>query len=107
MPATYDPWRDTDGVHVAVGCRAGQIAVAKEHGALASRLHQQGRVTGQGGSRLRIQFDGEGTVASVRPHLVRVLTAPGDRDLAPSEGNQLMSERDTTPPHPGEEASHG
>ncbi|MGH3809413.1 MAG: hypothetical protein ACRDRU_22860 [Pseudonocardiaceae bacterium] len=79
MPAPYDPWRDAGDVHVDLGCRVEQIAVAKEHGALASRLHRQGRVTGRGGSRLRIHFDGEDTVTSVRPHLVRVLKTPDGR----------------------------
>jgi hypothetical protein len=36
-----------------VPCRIEQIAVSKEHGALPSRLHQQGRGT----NRLQVRFD--------------------------------------------------
>ena len=82
MPArprrpAYDPWRDTDGNPIPQPCRIHQAAVHKGHGALPSRLHKQGQVLGRGTTRLTAQFDGEDTVASLRPHLVRVLTTPG------------------------------
>ncbi|MGH3812938.1 MAG: hypothetical protein ACRDUV_10835 [Pseudonocardiaceae bacterium] len=51
--------------------------MGKEHGALPSRLHKQGEVLGRGTTRLTVRFDDEDTVASIRPHLVRVLTTPG------------------------------
>jgi len=73
----YDPWRDTDGTPIPQHCRIQQTAVHKGHGALPSRLHQQGQVLGRGTTRLTVQFDGEDTVVSIRPHLLRVLTTPG------------------------------
>lgn len=69
----YDPWRDVDGVHIPVRCRVQQVAVAKEYGALSSRLHQQAEVVDRRGSRLVVRFDGEEKAVSIRPHLVRVL----------------------------------
>ncbi len=53
--------------------------MAKEYGALASRLHKQGQVVDRRGARLVVLFDGEDTPVSIRPHLVRVLTADADR----------------------------
>ncbi len=73
----YDRWRDTGGVHIADGCRVEQIAVATEHGAVPSRLSTRGEVTGRRGYRVNVRFDGESKVASVVPHLLRVLGAPG------------------------------
>lgn len=70
----YDPWRDTDGNPTPLRCRVEQIAVAKEHGALRSRLHQRGEVVDRRGTRLVMLFDGEAKAISIRPHLVRVLT---------------------------------
>ncbi|MGH3869647.1 MAG: hypothetical protein ACRDQ4_26805 [Pseudonocardiaceae bacterium] len=76
----YDYWRDVDGTHIPVQCRVVQIAVSKEHGALSSRLHKQGRDVGRGTTRLRVRFDHEAKLVSVRPHLVRVLNTPdGDQ----------------------------
>jgi hypothetical protein len=40
----YDRWRDAEGTHIPVGCRVEQVAIAKEHGALTSRLHKRGDV---------------------------------------------------------------
>ena len=72
--APYDPWRDVHGTHIPDGCRVEQIAIAKEHGALSSRLGSRGRVLGRRGCRLVIRFEGEHErVVSIRPHLVRVL----------------------------------
>lgn len=75
MSRAYDPWRDVDGVHIADRCRVTQIAVAKLHGALPARLHKSGMIIGRGTNRVKVRFDGESNVVSVRPHLVRV-TAP-------------------------------
>lgn len=72
----YDPWRDVDGVHISAGCRVEQIAVSKEHGALPSRLSKRGEVIGRGTNRVTVRFDTETKVASVRPHLLRVTSAP-------------------------------
>ncbi|MGH3838595.1 MAG: hypothetical protein ACRDSF_23310 [Pseudonocardiaceae bacterium] len=67
---TYDFWRDADGVRIPERCRVEQVAVSKEHGALPSRLHQQGEVVGRGTTRLYVQFPT--AITGVRPHLVRV-----------------------------------
>ena len=82
MPArpprtAYNRWRDVDGTPIPVPCRIEQIAVSKEHGALPSRLHQQGQVIGRGTSRLQVRFD-DNQVISLRPHLVRVLEETPD-----------------------------
>lgn len=73
----YDLWRDADGAPIPQQCRIEQVTVHREHGALPSRLHKQGEVLGRGSTRLTVRFDGEDTVVSIRPHLVRVLTTPG------------------------------
>jgi hypothetical protein len=67
---------DMDGVHIPVGARVEQVAVAKEHGAHPARAHQQGEVIsygGRGSVRLRVRFDGEDQPVTIRPHLVRVV----------------------------------
>lgn len=69
----YDPWRDARDIPIPLRCRVEQITVAKEHGALRSRLHKQGEVVDRRGTRLVVRFDGEGEPVSIRPHLVRVL----------------------------------
>ncbi len=76
----YNPWRDVNGTPIPVGARVEQVAVAKEHGAVADRLHQDGVVISLGslsgrGSRLRVRFDGETEPASIRPHLLRVVNS--------------------------------
>ncbi|MDQ3765058.1 MAG: hypothetical protein M3460_27195 [Actinomycetota bacterium] len=83
MPArpsrpAYNRWRDVDGTPIPEQCRVEQIAVSKEHGALPSRLYKQGRVIGRGINRLYVRFDDEDQLISLRPHLVRMLEAPGD-----------------------------
>jgi hypothetical protein len=69
----YDPWRDTDDTPVPLRCRVQQITVAKEHGALRSRLNHHGEVIDRRGTRLHVRFDGEDKPVTIRPHLVRVL----------------------------------
>ncbi len=79
MPArSYDPWRDVDDAPIPPQCRVVQIAIDKQHGALPSRLHHHGQVLGRGINRLIVRFD-DNTTVNIRPHLVRVLTTPGDR----------------------------
>ncbi len=75
----YDRWRDADGTPIPAHCRIEHIAVGKEHGALPSRLYQQGHVLGRGTTRLTVQFDHENKRVSIRPHLVCVLITPGGR----------------------------
>jgi hypothetical protein len=71
----YDRWRDAVGIHIPDGCRVEQVAVAKERGALPSRLRKRAEVLGRsGGNRLYVRFDGEHRKVSIRPHLVRVIT---------------------------------
>jgi hypothetical protein len=76
MSSSYDPWRDAHDAPIPLSCRVEQIAVAKEYGTRASRLHQQGDVVSRVAARLLAPFDGEAKAASIRPHLVRVLTTP-------------------------------
>lgn len=51
-----------------------QVDVARQHGALLSRLGKQGEVVRhRRSSRLYVRFDGELVLVSIRPHLLRVL----------------------------------
>ncbi|MGH3719029.1 MAG: hypothetical protein ACRDRI_09360 [Pseudonocardiaceae bacterium] len=75
----YDPWRDAHGAPVPPGRRVEQVVVAKEHGAVLSRLGKRGQVLGRGNTRLTVRFDGEHEPVGIRPHLVRVLDdEPGE-----------------------------
>ncbi len=99
-----DPWRDTHDAPIPVPCRVEQVGVAKEYGALASRLHKQGQVVDRRGARLVVLFDGEDTPVSIRPHLVRVLTADADSPPPPSAERII----DPLPALlPAEEGNHG
>ncbi len=73
----YDRWRDADATPIPAQCRIEQLEVHRDHGALRSRLHQQGQVLDRGKNRLTVRCNGQNTVVSIRPHLVRVLTTPG------------------------------
>lgn len=73
----FDPWGDIDGAPIPPQCRIEHVEIDKMLGALPSRLHRHGQVLGRGTTRLIVQFDGEHEQARIRPHLVRVLTAPG------------------------------
>jgi hypothetical protein len=75
-PTGYDPWRDAHGAPIPQQCWIQQIAVDKAHGALPSRLHQQGQVLGRGLTRLIVRFAQDNDLVRIRPHLVRVLTTP-------------------------------
>ncbi len=97
----YDPWRDADGTPVLPQCRIQQIAVGKQHGALPSRLHRQGQVLGRGTTRLIVQFDHEHTPVSIRPHLVRVLTTPGD--CSASDTLTALRDAPAAGPPPGDD----
>jgi hypothetical protein len=76
MPA--GPWLDADGTYIPLQSRVEQVVVDKEHGALPSRLHQQGQVVGRGTNLLYIRFDHGGQLIALRPHLVRLLDALGE-----------------------------
>lgn len=72
----FNRWRDVDGSPIPQQCRIQQVTVEKNFGALQSRLHRQGRVVGRGQTRLIVRFDDEDALVRIRPHVVRVLTAP-------------------------------
>src|SRR5262249_5105146 len=73
---SYDRWRDVVGTHIPAGPHAEQVAVAKEHGALASRAHQRAQVIRWSrGTRLLVRFNGETEPVSIRPHLLRVVNS--------------------------------
>ena len=75
-PASY-PWRDIEGTPIPLQSRVEQIAMDAEHGALASRLYQQGQVVGRGaGGLVYIRFDHGNQLIALRPHLLRVLDTP-------------------------------
>jgi hypothetical protein len=73
----YDHWRDDRGAHIGDGCRVEQVGVAKQFGALSSRLGVRGVVTGRArgsnGNRLHVRFDRETKPVLIRPHLLRVV----------------------------------
>ncbi len=71
-----DPWRDAEGTPIPLQSRVEQVVVDKEHGALPSRLHQQGQVTGRGTNLVYVLFDHGNQLIALRPHLVRVLDTP-------------------------------
>jgi hypothetical protein len=82
----YDRWRDAEGTHIPVGCRVEQVAIAKEHGALTSRLHKRGDVISRSrGSRLQVRFDGETKPVGIRPHLVQVIALNAEQIVAELE----------------------
>jgi hypothetical protein len=72
-PPAQGRWCDIDGTHVELFSWVEQVAEDPEHGALFSRLHQQGEVIGRGPNVLYIRFRGEWKVLSVSPQLVRLL----------------------------------
>ena len=76
-PKVYDHWRDDRGTHIGDGCRVEQVGVAKQFGALSSRLGMRGVVTGRArgsnGNRLHVRFDRETKPVLIRPHLLRVV----------------------------------
>jgi hypothetical protein len=71
--AAQDRWRDVKGDRVAMFCWVEQVAEHPEHGALFSRLHQQGQVLGHGPDVLYVRFQGERQLISVPPRLLRLL----------------------------------
>lgn len=71
-----DPWRDAEGTPIPLLSRVEQVVADTEHGALASRLHQQGQVVGRGTDLLYVRFDHDDQLIARRPHLVHVLETP-------------------------------
>jgi hypothetical protein len=78
--AARDRWCDVEGSRIALFCWVEQVAEHPEHGALLSRLHQQGQVLGRGPDVLYVRFAGERQLFSVPPGLLRLLTnEPAER----------------------------
>jgi hypothetical protein len=73
-----DLWRDTEGTPIPLQSWVEQVAVDKKHGALASRLYQQGQVLGRGagGGLVYVLFDHDSHLIALWPNLVRVLDTP-------------------------------
>jgi hypothetical protein len=71
-----DPWRDTEGTHIPLQSHVEQVVVDTEHGALASRLHQQGHVLGRGTNLVYVLFECDSQLIALRPHLLRLLDTP-------------------------------
>jgi hypothetical protein len=71
-----DPWRDAEGTPIPLQSRVEQVVVDKEHGALASRLHQQGQVVGRGTTLVYVLFDHDSQLIALQPHFLRVLNTP-------------------------------
>ena len=76
IPLCDIPLRDAEGTRISLWSRVEQVAVDEAHGALPSRLHQQGEVIGRGRHVVYVRFDLEYQLVILRPHLVRVLTTP-------------------------------
>jgi hypothetical protein len=75
-PTPEDPWLDAEGTPVPLQSQVEQITVDEAHGALPSRLHQQGQVIGQTQHQLYVRFHHDNQVIILRPHLVRVIETP-------------------------------
>jgi hypothetical protein len=76
-----DPWCDAADVHISLQSRVEQVAVDEQHGALPSRLHQQGEVIGRGvGPLVYVRFDRGNQLIALRPHHVRVVALAADPD---------------------------
>lgn len=72
-----DPWRDAEGTPIPLQSWVEQIAVDTEHGALPSRLHQQGQAVGRGtGGLVYVRFDHGNQLIALRSRLLRVLDTP-------------------------------
>lgn len=71
--AARNRWCDVEGTRIALFSWVEQVAEHPEHGALFSRLHQQGQVLGRGPEVLYVRFAGERHLISVPPELLRLL----------------------------------
>ncbi|MBV8541815.1 MAG: hypothetical protein JO063_09830 [Pseudonocardiales bacterium] len=76
LPLASRPPRDADGTRIPLQSRVEQVRVDKNHGALPSRLHQQGQVVGQSHNLIYVRFDLDHRLICLRPHLVRVIETP-------------------------------
>lgn len=72
VPLSEIPLLDAEGTRIPlVESRVEQIAVDEAHGALASRLHQQGEVIGRDRDLVYVRF--EYHLTSLPPGLVRLV----------------------------------
>lgn len=77
MPAPLaTPPYDAAGIPIPLQSRVEQIRVDTNHGALPSRLHQQGQVIDRGRYLVYVRFDLDQRVICLRSHLVRVIETP-------------------------------
>jgi hypothetical protein len=76
-------WHDVDGTHIPLLCRIEQVRVRRRHGALPSRLHQQGQVIGRCTRWLFVRFEADNQLILIRPYLVRVIPTPTSAEVAP------------------------
>ncbi|MGH3807026.1 MAG: hypothetical protein ACRDRU_10415, partial [Pseudonocardiaceae bacterium] len=58
------PLLDAEGTEIPLGSRVEQVAVNEAHGALRSRLHHHGDVTGRGRQLVYVCFDHEWRMTS-------------------------------------------
>ncbi len=87
----YDRWRDAVGIPITDGCQVVQVAVAKGHGALSSRLYRRAEVISRNrGRRLLVRFEGEGDLVSIQPQVLRVVQTA--ITLPPLERARIMAE---------------
>jgi hypothetical protein len=63
--------RDVEGTPIPLDSRVEQVTVDEEHGALPSRLHQQGHAVGRGTHLLYVRFDCDKETVALRPQLAR------------------------------------
>lgn len=69
-------WCDVDGTRIPLLCRVEQVRVRRRHGALPSRLYQQGQVIGRCARWLFVRFEADSQLIIIRPYLVRVIPTP-------------------------------
>ena len=70
-----DRWCDTEGTPLTLFCRVELVDEDPEHGALPSRLGQQGEVVGRGLESFFVRFP-DHAVVSVSPQVLRMVPGP-------------------------------
>lgn len=76
LPLAANPLHDAEGTRIPLQSRVEQIAVDSNHGALPSRVRQQGQVIGRDFYLIYVRFDLDQQLIALRPHLVRVIETP-------------------------------
>lgn len=67
LPLSALPLRDAQGSQIPFRSRVEQVAVNEKHGALGSRLHQQGEVIGRDRRRVYVRFDDDQQLVALPP----------------------------------------